>query len=44
MSLAPIQWTEMGGMITDFRIMAAQVPRIKYDANSNCGVLHATGC
>jgi len=44
MPLAPIQWTEMGGMISDFRIMGAQVPRIKYDANSNCGVLHATGC
>lgn len=43
MQLAPITWAEMGGMITDHRIMTAQVPRIKYDANSHCGVLHATG-
>jgi len=43
MSLAPITWAEMGGMITDYRVMTALVPRIKYDANSNCGVLHATG-
>lgn len=44
MSMAPIQWTEMGGMITDFRVMTALVPRIKSDANSHTGVLHATGC
>lgn len=44
MDLAPIQWTEMGGMLTDFRIMTAAVPRIKTDANSRTGVVHATGC
>ena len=43
MILAPIQWTEMGGMITDFRVMTALAPRVKSDANSATGVLHATG-
>jgi len=43
MSLAPISWVEMGGMITEYRVMTAVAPRVKHDANSNCGVLHATG-
>lgn len=41
--VTPIQWDEMGGMLTRFRIMAALAPRIKFDANNNCGVLHYTG-
>lgn len=44
MALAPIQWTEMGGMITDFRIMTALAPRVKRDANNHTGVCHVTSC
>lgn len=41
--ITPVQWDEMGGMMTQFRIMTALAPRIKFDANDACGVLHYTG-
>lgn len=41
--VTPVQWDEMGGMLTRFRVMAALAPRIKFDANDKCGVLHMTG-
>lgn len=41
--ITPIQWDEMGGMITKFRVMCAMAPRIKSDFNSAVGVLHVTG-
>jgi uncharacterized linocin/CFP29 family protein len=42
--ITPVQWDEMGGMLTKFRVMTALAPRIKFDANLACGVLHYTGC
>jgi len=44
MILTPVQWTEMGGMITDFRVMTALAPRVKQDANNRTGVCHVTSC
>lgn len=41
--ITPIQWDEMGGMLTRFRIMTAMAPRLKFDKNDNMGVLHYTG-
>lgn len=41
--VTPVQWDEMGGMMTRFRIMTALAPRIKFDVNNVCGVLHYTG-
>jgi len=41
--ITPVQWDEMGGMLTKFRVMAALAPRIKFDANNVSGVLHYTG-
>jgi len=41
--IAPVQWDEMGGMLTKFRVMAALVPRVKFDANNHTGILHYTG-
>lgn len=41
--ITPVQWDDMGGMLTHFRIMTALAPRIKFDANNACGVLHYTG-
>lgn len=38
-----VQWDHQGGMETNFKVMAAMVPRIKSDANGNSGVVHATG-
>lgn len=43
-NLAPVSWVEMGGMITQYRIMTALAPRVKADANSAVGISHATGC
>lgn len=42
--IATVQWDEMGGMIVNFRVMTALVPRFKHDANGACGLLHITGC
>jgi len=44
LNLAPISWVEMGGMITEYRVMTALAPRVKHDANGNCGIAHATSC
>ena len=42
--ITPVQWDDMGGMLTHFRVMTALAPRIKFDANNACGVLHYTAC
>jgi uncharacterized linocin/CFP29 family protein len=39
-----VSWAEFGGLLTQFRILMAAVPRIKYDANHVCGVAVATSC
>lgn len=44
MDVTPVSWAEFGGLINEFRVMAAAVARIKYDANDQCGVAMATGC
>lgn len=44
MEVTPVSWQEFGGLVNEFRIMGAMVPRIKFDANNACGVVHATGC
>lgn len=44
MDVTPVSWQEFGGLVNEFRVMTAIVPRIKYDANNACGVAHATGC
>ena len=43
MDVTPVSWQEYGGMVNEFRVMTAAVPRIKFDANNVCGVAHATG-
>jgi len=40
--ITPVSWQEYGGMVNEFRILGAMVPRIKYDSNGNAGVAHAT--
>jgi uncharacterized linocin/CFP29 family protein len=44
MEVTPVSWQEYGGLVNEFRIMGAMVPRVKFDANNSCGVAHATGC
>jgi uncharacterized linocin/CFP29 family protein len=43
-SLAPVSWAEMGGMVTQYRVMTAVAPRVKADANVHVGLAHASGC
>ncbi len=40
--LTTVQWDEMGGMIQNFKVMAAMAPRIKIprSANANTGLVH----
>lgn len=42
--IIPVQWTEQGGMLVEFKVMTAMVPRIKYDAEDQCGIAEATSC
>lgn len=43
MDITPVSWQEYGGMVNEFRVMTAVVPRVKYDANNSCAVAHVTG-
>lgn len=38
-----VQWDQMGGMISQFKVMTAQVPRVKSDRRGRSGIVHFTG-
>ena len=38
-----VEWDSMGGMVEHFKVLAAMVPRIKSDAEGNCGIAYYTG-
>jgi len=40
--VTPLSWQEYGGLMNEFRVLMAAVPRIKFDANDACGVAVAT--
>lgn len=42
--VTPLSWQEFGGLMSEFRVLMAAVPRIKFDANDACGVAVATNC
>lgn len=42
MGITTIQWDTDGGMRTNFKVMAIQVPQLRSDANGNCGICHGT--
>ena len=42
--ITPLSWQEFGGLMNEFRVLMAAVPRIKFDANNACGVAVATNC
>jgi len=42
MDINTVQWPSMGGMRTNFKVMAIQVPLITPDYDDNCGICHAT--
>jgi len=44
MDLTAISWQEWGGMLTDYRVMTASVPRVKFDSENQAGIAIATSC
>lgn len=38
--ITTIQWDERGGMVSEYKVMAVWVPRIKSDYDGRCGVVH----
>ncbi len=38
-----IEWGEMGGMLSRFKVLAAMAPRIKSDGAGHSGIVHYTG-
>lgn len=42
MPLTTIQWESRGGLQQNFKTMGIMVPRLRADAASQCGILHAT--
>ena len=42
LDVTTVQWEEKGGMMLKFKVMAIQVPQIRADNYSNCGINHVT--
>lgn len=42
-NIITVQWSEMGGMITRFKVFAAMAARIKSDSAANSGITHGSG-
>jgi hypothetical protein len=42
MRLRTLQWDSHGGLQTNFKIMGIMVPRVRANADDDCGILHAT--
>lgn len=40
--LMPVEWDQMGGMVTNYKILTAMAPRIKPDANGELGIVDFT--
>ncbi len=38
--IVTVEWDSMGGLVTDFKIMAAIVPRVKSSAVDESGIAH----
>lgn len=38
--ITTVQWDSQGGMQVHFKVMNALAPRIKYDYNESCGIVH----
>jgi hypothetical protein len=41
--IVPIEWETKGGLVQNFIVMCAMVPRVKADADGHSGIVHATG-
>lgn len=41
--IVTVEWEAFGGMISNFKVMCAMVPRIKSDMSGRLGIVHFTG-
>src|SRR5262245_44494080 len=41
--IAPVEWETKGGLVTHFKVLTAQVPRVKSDAAGRSGIAHISG-
>lgn len=39
MGITPVEWSEQGGMVTQYKVMTIQVPQIRADQEGNCGIV-----
>lgn len=42
MGITTVQWESQGGMRVNFKVMAIQVPQLRYDYNGVAGIVHGT--
>lgn len=42
LDVTTVQWEERGGMMLKFKVMCIQVPQLRADFYSNCGIMHLT--
>lgn len=42
MDITVVQWESQGGMRQNFKVMAIQVPQLRYDYNGRTGICHGT--
>jgi uncharacterized linocin/CFP29 family protein len=41
--ISNVQWDDLGGMVQNFKVMAAMTPRVKSDDANRSGIVHYTG-
>lgn len=42
-NIVTVEWSDLGGMITRFKVMTAMVPRVKSTADGDSGIIQVTG-
>lgn len=41
--IVTVEWSTMGGMVSNFKVLTAAVPIVKSDSGGNSGIVHFTG-
>jgi hypothetical protein len=42
MGIQNVEWEDMGGFVTKYKVMTIQVPQIRSDKNGTTGIVHYT--
>lgn len=40
MGITNVEWEDMGGFVTKYKVMTIQVPQLRADKNGRCGIVH----